>query len=137
PAEAATNAALADVLSRVGRPDEALEAAARALHLKSALTVDEHLDGIGRAYALAGRPEEAIAPLKQCLARYPNRLDIHLTLAAVYSELDHDAEARAEVAEILRLNPRFSLEVHRERVSIKTAATLEHHIAVLRKAGLK
>jgi adenylate cyclase len=137
PTEAATYASLADVLSRVGRTDEALDAAAQALRLKSSFTVEEHLDAIGRAYSLAGKPEEAIAPLQQCLTRYPSRLDIHLTLAAVYSELDQDAEARTEVAEVLRLNPKFSLEVHQERVSIKDPAVLEHHIAMLRKAGLR
>ena len=60
---------------------------------------------------LAGKPEEAIAPLKQFITRYPNILGAHLVLAAAYSELGKDAEARAEAAEVLRLNPNFSLEV--------------------------
>ncbi len=137
PTEAGAYAAMADTLSRVGRTEEALEAAARALRLKSSLIVDEHLDGVGRACSLAGKPEEAIAPLKQCLLRYPNWLDIHLTLAAVYSELDKDAEAQAEITEVLRLNPKFSLKVHRERVPIKDPTVLEHHISLLRKAGLE
>jgi hypothetical protein len=61
----------------------------------------------------------------------------HLTLAAVYSALGRATEAQAEAAEVLRLNPKFSLEVHRERVPIKDSALLEQHIAALRKAGLK
>jgi adenylate cyclase len=92
---------------------------------------------IGTAYYLAGRPEEALAPLKQFIARYPNILLPHLTLAAVYSELSQAAEARAEIAEVLRLNPKFSLEVHKQRMPIKDPAVLERHIAALRKAGLK
>ena len=40
-------------------------------------------------------------------------------------------------AEVLRLNPKFSLEVHKERVPIKDPAMLERHLAALRKAGLK
>ena len=47
------------------------------------------------------------------------------------------AEARAEAAEVLRLNPNFSLEVHRQRMPIKDPAVLERHLAALRKAGLK
>ena len=86
---------------------------------------------------MAGRPEEAIAPLKQYLTRYPNILGAHLTLAAVYSELGKQAEARAEAAEVLRINSNFSLEVHRQRVPIKDPAVLERHIAALHKAGLK
>ena len=98
---------------------------------------DQHLNSVGSAYYLAGRPEEAIAPLKQYLSRYPNILSAHLTLAAVYSELGKEAEARAEAAEVLRINPQFSLEVHKEREPIKDPAILERHLAALRQAGLK
>lgn len=86
---------------------------------------------------MAGYYEEAQAPLQRFLSRYPNRLDVHLMLAAVYSELGQAAEARAEAAEVLRLNPKFSLEVHKQRMPIKDPAVLERHLAALRKAGLK
>jgi adenylate cyclase len=75
--------------------------------------------------------------LQRFLSRYPNRLEFHLMLAAVYSELGQEAEARAEAAEVLRLNPQFSLEVHRQRMPIKDPAVLERHLAALRKAGLR
>jgi adenylate cyclase len=129
-------ASLAEVLSRVGRPEEAVGMAEQALRRKP-VAADDHLDSIGAAYDLAGRPEEAIAPLKHYLSHYPNILPAHLTLAAVYSELGKEAEARAEAAEVLRLNPKFSLEVHRQRAPIKDPAMLERHLAALRKAGLK
>ncbi|NOT58424.1 MAG: tetratricopeptide repeat protein, partial [Deltaproteobacteria bacterium] len=127
---------LAETLSRVGRPEEALRAAEQALRLRP-LVLDYHLDSVGTTYYLAGRHEEAIAPLKQYLTRYPNILGAHLTLAAVYSELGKEAEAQAEVAEVLRLNPNFSLEVYKQRAPIKDPAVLERHIVALRKAGLK
>ena len=130
-------AALAEVLSRVGRADEALQAAEQALRLKPLHHVDEHLARVGVAYVLAGRPEEAIAPLKQFLIRYPNILGAHLTLAAVYSELGKEAEARAEAAEVLRLNPISRWRYTKRRAPIKDPAMLERHIAALRKAGLK
>ena len=136
PTEAWSYAALAEVLSYMGRTEDALEAAAQALRLKP-LMVDAHLDSVGAAYATAGRPEEAIAPLQRYISRYPNILGAHLTLAAVYSELGKEAEARAEAAEVLRINPKFSLEVHKQRAPIKDPAMLERHIAALRKAGLK
>jgi adenylate cyclase len=75
--------------------------------------------------------------LQRYLSRYPNFLPSHLMLAAVYSELGQAAEAQAEAAEVLRINPKFSLEVHRQRAPIKDPAVLERHIAALRKAGLK
>jgi adenylate cyclase len=136
PTEARSYAGLAEVLSRMGRSEQALAAAGQALHLKPFIA-DAHLDSVGVAYATAGRPEEALAPLKQFIARYPNILPGHLMLAAVYSELGKEAEAHAEATEVLRLNPNFSLEVHKERMPIKDPAVLERHIAALRKAGLK
>jgi len=129
-------AARAEVLSCMGRTEDALEAAAQALRLQARVP-NTHLGSIGLAYAVAGHYEEAIAPLEQYLTRYPNILSTHLTLAVVYSELGQAAEAQKEAAEVLRLNPHFSLEVHKQRMPIKDPAMLERHIAALRKAGLK
>jgi adenylate cyclase len=129
-------AILAETLSRVGRPEEALGMVGQALRCKPFI-VDQHLNFIGSAYYLAERPEEAIAPLKQYLTRYPNILGAHLILAVVYSKLGKEAEAQAEAAEVLRINPQFSLEVHKQRAPIKDPAVLERHLAALRKAGLK
>ena len=136
PTEAESYAGLAEVLSHMGRTEEALEAAAQALRLKPFIA-DDHLAGVGIAYAVAGRYEEARAALQRFLSHYPNRLDAHLTLAVVYSELGQAAEARAEAAEVLRLNPKFSLEVHRQRMPLKDPVVLERQLAALRKAGLK
>jgi tetratricopeptide (TPR) repeat protein len=129
-------AGLAEVLSRMGRAEEALVAAEQALRLKPRI-VDTHLASVGMAYALAGRPAEALAPLQRFLSRYPNVLTAHFTLAAVYSELGRAAEARAEAAEVLRINPHFSLEVYRQREPLKDPARLERRLAVLRRAGLR
>jgi adenylate cyclase len=129
-------ALLAEVLSRIGRAEEAMGMVEQALRRKPD-TAAVHLNSVGTAYLLAGRPEEAIAPLEQYLSHYPNILGAHLTLAAVYSELGREAEARAEAAEVLRINPNFSLEVHKQRAPIEDPAVLERHLAALRKAGLK
>jgi adenylate cyclase len=136
PTEAGSYAALAVVLSCMGRAEDALEAAAQALRLKS-VPADGHLVEVGVAYAVAGRYEEARALLQRYLSRYPNFLPAHLTLAVVYSELGQAADAQAEAAEVLRINPKFSLEVHKQRMPIKDPAVLERHLAALRKAGLK
>jgi adenylate cyclase len=136
PTEAGSYAALAEVLSCMGRSEEALEAAAQALRLKP-IFANVHLANVGTAYAVTGHYKEARAPLQHYLSRYPNMLPSHLTLAVVYSELGQTAEARAEAAEVLRLNPNFSLAVHKRRMPIKDPAVLERHLAALRKAGLK
>jgi adenylate cyclase len=136
PSVAGGYAGLADALSRASRSDEALQMVVEALRRKPFMA-DGHLAAVGSAYYFVGKPEEAVAPLKQYVTRYPNILGPHLHLAAAYSELGKDAEARAEAAEVLRINPHFSLEIHKERVPIKDPAVLERHIAALRRAGLK
>ncbi|HEV8717841.1 MAG TPA: tetratricopeptide repeat protein [Candidatus Binatia bacterium] len=136
PTEAGSYAGLALVLSCVGRTEEALAAAVQALRLKPFLA-DDHLGSVGTAYAVAGRYKEAQTPLQRYLSRYPNILHTHLMLVVVYRELGQAAEARAEAAEVLRLNPQFSLAVHRQRMPIKDPAVLERHLTALRKAGLK
>jgi tetratricopeptide (TPR) repeat protein len=136
PTQAWSYTALAEVLSCIGQTEEALAAIAQVQSLKPAV-VDDHLGAIGTAYTVAGRYEEARAPLQRFLSRYPNILPVHLMLAAVYSELGQTAEAQKEAAEVLRLNPNFSLEMHKQRMPIKDPAVLERHLAALRKAGLK
>jgi Tfp pilus assembly protein PilF len=87
PNDALSYAVLAESLSRVGRVEEAVEMVAQTLRRKT-FPVDQHVNFIGAASYLAGRHEEASALLKQYLARCPNFLGAHLTLAAVYSELN-------------------------------------------------
>jgi TolB-like protein/Tfp pilus assembly protein PilF len=129
-------ALLAMSLSYAGKSAEALSMIEEALHHKPQ-TPNLYLRGIGSAYYLAGKHAEAIASLQQYLRHYPNILEAHLTLTAAYSELGRIAEAQAAAAEVWRLNPQFSLAVHKQRMPIKDPAVLERHIAALRKAGLK
>ncbi len=128
---------LAFGLSQVGRVEEAVQVGERALSLKALPSDDLCLYGVASAYALAGRLEEAAALYLRMLRQFPNSLGFHLHLAAIYSELGRETEAQAAAAEVLRLNPKFSLEVHRQRVPLKDPAVLERHIAALRKAGLR
>ncbi len=66
---------------------------------------------LGSAYAQTGRFEEAVSAYKKALLRASD-LDIlaHLGLAATYIALGREKEARAEAAEVLRINPKFSLD---------------------------
>jgi adenylate cyclase len=129
-------AGAAGILNWVGRPAEAIGLMEQTLRLNPRLSSLYFLF-LGQAYYLLGRTAEAIAPLQRILRVYPHRIDTHLLLAAVYSELGQEAEAQAEGAEVLRLNPNFSLEVHRQRMPIKDPVVLERHLEALRKAGLK
>jgi adenylate cyclase len=126
----------ANTLSFLGRSEEALGLAEKALRLNPRLS-PRGLLFLGHTYYLTGRTEEASATLKRTLNSSPADLEAHLFLAAVYSEVGRDAEARTEAAEVLRINPKWSLEVWKQRVPYKDPAMLERVFAALRKAGLR
>ena len=92
---------------------------------------------LGHSYYLMGRYEEAIAAYKKALTRNSNYSPAHQFLAAIYSELGREKEARAEAVEVLKISPNFSLEVLRQRLPYKDPADLERFLDGLRKAGLK
>jgi adenylate cyclase len=125
---------LGEILSFAGRPAEALGLVEQALRLNPRQPVSL-LWLSGRVYSLMGRYEEAIATLKKVITRNPNHLSAHNDLAVVYIDLGREEEARAEVAEILRVNPKFSLKVAQD-IPLKDPAVLEHWLDNLRKAGL-
>ncbi|MCH9053203.1 MAG: tetratricopeptide repeat protein [Proteobacteria bacterium] len=64
---------------------------------------------MGRAFRLDGRYEEAIAPLNRALERDPNFLHPHAVLAVIYSELGREQDARAKAADILEIDPGFTI----------------------------
>jgi len=129
-------AVLGLILSYAARPEEAIRLMEKARRLNPHYPVP-YLSYLGHAYRLAGRYEEAIAALKRAISRNPDYLASHLHLAVIYSELGREGEARAEVAEILRLSPNYSVDGVRQRLPFKDPAEVERYLANLRKAGLK
>jgi hypothetical protein len=90
------------------------------------------------------RYAEAVPLLKRHLARYPNDIGGHLPLALSYIELGRLDDARAEVTEIMRLAPQFTLEGEKRAeehgvgtIPFKDRAYRELYLADLGKAGLK
>ena len=126
---------LGEILSFAGRPQDALGLAKKGLRLNPRQPVSL-LWLMGRAYLLMRQYDEAIAVLKQTLLRNPNYFAAHLDLAVIYSELGRGEEARAEVAEVLRVSPGLSLEMMRSRPT-KDPAVTERFVEGLRRAGLK
>ena len=59
---------------------------------------------------MTGRFEEAVSAYKKAIQIAPDRFDDHFDLAAVYSMMGLEKEARAEAAEVLRINPKFSVD---------------------------
>jgi adenylate cyclase len=129
-------AGLGDVLSWAGRPQEAIK------YLKKAMRLDPEQSFwyfwfLGHAYFLAGQHEEAIETLKRAVNRNPDFWLAHVYLAASYSEIGRQEEARVEVSEFVRLRPQISAEDLRQGSLYKDQAVSERLFDSLRKAGLK
>jgi adenylate cyclase len=133
---------LAVTMYTVGRFDDAIALVKRAMRVHPYYPA-YYLTWLGAAYRMTGRYEDALTVYKQLLDRslkgeYP-AYGAHLFLAEVYAELGQDEKARTHAAEVLRLNPEFSLN----RISkvttygYKDPAHLERRVNALRKAGLK
>jgi adenylate cyclase len=123
-------------LSFAGRPQEAIPHLKRAIRLNP-LDPNLGLYGLGTAYIGMERYEEAITVLKKALHYIPDFFEAHLRLAACYAALGREEEAHAEAAEVLRLNPKFSVKKFAKRLPIRDTAVKERYIDALRKAGLK
>ena len=92
---------------------------------------------LGSAYRYTGQHEEAIATYKRLLAFYPNNLPSHAMLACVYATVGRDAEAHAEAAEVLKIDPNFSAERFVNSFAVRNKKLLDSALNDLRKAGLK
>jgi len=93
---------------------------------------------LGSAYGNTGRREEAVSAYKQALRRSPDNIFAHLGLASIYIAMGREKEARAEAAEVLRINPKFFVDNYAKGLSLfKDQSIIDKHIGNLRKAGLK
>lgn len=136
PNEAEATALLGLILNFAGRPEEAIGLIQKAIRLNPRYQYN-YISWLGMAYGLAGRYDEAIVTLQSATIRNPNFLFPHLHLVVSYSELGRDAEAQAEVAELLRISPKFSLEGLRRVLVFQDPTDLARYLAALRKAGLQ
>ena len=133
PNAAEAHATLAEVCGFSGQPQRAVEAIETAMRLNPRYPAS-YLWALGHAYRLLERDEEAIGLFKRVVLRSPDHLTAHTFLAAIYSELGQEAEARVEVAELLRINPNYSSQIVQERTPYADAALIEHEFS--QKEGL-
>ena len=127
-------AEMGNVLTRVGRPQDAIEQMKKAMRLNP-LSPNWYAEFLGLAYYHAGQYEEAIVALKPLL--HLEWRSVSRRLAASYAQLDRLDEARAQAAELLKRDPDFSIATFSKTEAYKNPSDLEHFLDGLRKAGLK
>jgi Flp pilus assembly protein TadD len=108
PADSAAQTNLALAYCQAGEPAKAvtlfakLEAAAKAN--KHALPA-ELLDAYGRALLATGKPEAAIAKIKEAAAENPRSAELHDALGSLYAQAKDWAHAEQEFSAAIRLRP--------------------------------
>jgi adenylate cyclase len=91
---------------------------------------------LGHAYYMLKRYKEAAQTLQVYPSRAPNVRIFPLWLAAANAQLGQLGEAKAEAAEVLRIEPGFTIERWKCTVPYKNPEDAEHLFDGLRKAGL-
>jgi adenylate cyclase len=103
--------ALGSALIFSDRPQEGIPMLQKSLRLSPIPIHSQVLGTLALAYSQLGQYEEAIATYKRVLQIYgPDHLMAHVGLAALYTRMDRENEARAEGEEVLRIDPKFSWE---------------------------
>jgi len=101
---------LADDLDLAGKPEDAIESLNKAIRLDPR-NRDWYLVELAFAYTLMGRYAEAVPLLKRHLARYPNEMGGHWLLTVANVELGRMDQARAELAQVMRVSPQLTLDL--------------------------
>jgi len=127
---------LAATLRFSGRAAEAIPLLKKAIRLEPYTPANFYFQ-LGMAYNFTGQYDEAIAVLKKALKRTPDHLLSLIGLTEAYSLADRMEEARVTAAELLRVNPKFSVANLEKKAPYKYKADLELAMDAMRKAGLK
>lgn len=136
PNNSANHFLMAFALNLAGRPDEAIEFANRAIRL-SPFSPPPYWSQLGDAYRLSGRLDEAIDVFKSIAERNPNDVMLgRVRLAASLAAAGREEEAKAVAAEILQIEPGFSLKVYEKSRLYKDPDVTRRLISDLKLAGL-
>ena len=119
-----------------GRSEEAIPMFQKAIRLNPNVSGNTFVL-LGNALRMAGRYEEAVSALKKAIQRAPDHIRAHIGLAFTYNLMGREEEARAEAEEILRINPKFSVDFWAKSSPLKDQSQMNKSVNTLRKLGLK
>jgi len=117
------------------RPEEAIPLFQKAIRLNP-FGPTWYFFNLGNALRMAGKFEEAVSAYKKALQRAPDNIMAHIGLLATYSKMGREKEARAEAAEVLRINPKFTTDYFAKNLPFKESV-IDSLADACRKAGLK
>jgi adenylate cyclase len=118
-----------------GRAEESIPQYKKAIRLNP-IPPNNYFWSIGLSYGYTGKYEEAITWCEKAVSQKPNDLLARMMMTVVYSLSGRDEEARVQAAEVLRIQPKFTLKKFEKKLTYKKKADSEKFISALRKAGL-
>jgi adenylate cyclase len=118
---------LGKTLFFAGRCEESIPEYKKAIRLNP-IPPNHHLWSLGLSYAYTGQYDEAITWCEKSVRQEPNSLLARMMTAVVYSLSGRDEEARSEAAEILRIQPKFSLKKFEKKLTYKREADRERFL---------
>jgi tetratricopeptide (TPR) repeat protein len=118
-----------------GRPNDAIPAIKKAIRFNP-FAPGTYMYSLGLAYLFSGQYEEAVKECKNATTREPDNLGAQLSLTVAYSLSGRDEDARTTAQEVLRINPKFSLEQFSKSLVYKNHTDKDRFIDSLRRAGL-
>ena len=80
--------------------------------------------------------EDAISALKKSLQLSPDSITAWQDLTLAYNLTGRESDARIAAENVLRIEPRFTIEYFREMLPFKNSADTDLVIGALRDAGL-
>ncbi|MGB5921653.1 MAG: tetratricopeptide repeat protein, partial [Syntrophobacteria bacterium] len=118
-----------------GRWEESIPEYKKAIRLNP-IPHHMYLYSLGLSYCWTGQYEEGVKWCEKSVRQEPDSLVARLMMTVVYSLSGRDEQARAEAAEVLRIQPKFSVKGFEKRLTYKRKEDNEKFLDALRKAGL-
>src|SRR5262245_15450396 len=126
----------ADVLVYAGNSARAIEVIERHMRLDP-FYVPSAPGFLGFAHYMLKQYLQALPLLRECVSRAPNLRGGHVWLAATYARLGALDDARVETAEVLRIDPTYTIQGTQMKASVfKLREHADHYFEALRIAGL-
>jgi len=123
-------------LARAGDPRRAIEMINRYMRLDP-LHAPFASGLLGHAHYMLKEYAQALSLLRDCVSQSPNMRFGHTWLAATCGQMGRFEEARRAVAEVMRIEPNYTISgITRPTIAFKNAEDDQHYFDGLRKGGL-
>ena len=122
-------------LMYAGKPTRAIEVLQAIIRLDP-FPPSQTFGQMSMANYMLKRYGDAVHWSRECISRQPIAQWPHVTLACAYAQPGQLEKARAAAAEVLRINPGFTIESSKRILVYKDPKDLAHYIDGMGKAGL-